>query len=73
MFLVYPFKIGVGTKLQLDLCNFPCNHFCKYFEKLFLINFFLRFRTSIAIKFLNKFLVTERKLKNRKCNIHFHL
>lgn len=64
---------GVGAKLKSDFCNVPFNHPCKLFDMVFLINLFTRFRIFTAVKFLNKNLMSEKKLKNRKLAILNHL
>lgn len=64
---------GVGTELKNYFCNVPFNHPCKFFDKLFLINLFTRFRIFTAIKFLNRSLMSEKKIKNRKLTILTHL
>jgi len=72
-FSLIAFEDGVGAKLKLDFCNVPFNHPCKNFDKSFLINLFTRFRIFTCIKFLNKALVSEKKLKNRKLSVLTHL
>lgn len=64
---------GVGAKLKIDISNVPFNHPCKSFNKTYLINLFIRFRIYSAIKFLNRSLISEKKLKNRKLAILTHL
>ncbi|CAI6352963.1 unnamed protein product [Macrosiphum euphorbiae] len=58
------YKEGVGAKLKIDFSNVPYDHPCEYFEKSYLINLFTRFRIFTGIKFLNRALVSEKKLKN---------
>jgi len=67
------YEEGVGAKLKIDFCNVPYDHPCKNFEKSYLINLFTRFRIFTGIKFLNKALVSEKKLKNRKLIVLKHL
>ncbi|XP_050064909.1 uncharacterized protein LOC126553840 [Aphis gossypii] len=64
---------GVGSKLRLHSSNVPFSHPCKLFDKSFLINLFIRFRMFTAITFLNRTLLHEKKLKNRKLTILSHL
>ncbi|CAI6353718.1 unnamed protein product [Macrosiphum euphorbiae] len=67
------YKDGVGAELKQQMNNVPFNHPCESFNKVFLINLFTRFRIFSAIKFLNRALVSEKKLKDRKLTILKHL
>lgn len=66
-------EIGVGEKIKFQINNIPFNHPCILFESQYLINLFVRFRIYTAIKFLNRHMVSEKKIKNRKLCILEHL
>jgi len=57
------YEDGVDTKLKQQMSNVPLNHPCIYFNKVFLINCITRFRICSAIKFLNRALISEKKIK----------
>ncbi|CAI6344938.1 unnamed protein product [Macrosiphum euphorbiae] len=64
---------GIGDKLKMRMLNIDYEHPCPNFDKDYLLNFFLRFRIYASIKFLNRHLVSEKKIKNRKLAILQHL
>lgn len=45
---------NIGSAMKDLLCNVRFSHPCKLFNKQFLIDFFIRFRSFTAIKFLNR-------------------
>jgi len=54
---------NVGAKLKFDFSFVPFDHPCQLFDKCILINLFTRFRIFTTCKFLNKSLMSEKKLK----------
>lgn len=66
-------ELSVGQKLKQSMVNVVYEHPCSQFDKNYILSFFIRFRIYSSIKFLNKNLVSEKKLKNRKLAILQHL
>jgi len=72
-FPILSLEVGVGDKLKMRLFNIIYEHPCLYFNKDYLLKFFIRFRIYVSIKFLNRNLVSEKIIKNRKLAILQHL
>lgn len=72
-FPILSVEVGVGNKLKMRMLNIDFEHPCPAFDKDYLLNFFIRFRIYASIKFLNRNLVSEKKIKNRKLAILQHL
>jgi len=64
---------NIGSTLKDLLCNIRFKHPCVLFNKQFLIDLFIRFRIFTAITFLNRSMLSETKLKNRKLSSLKHL
>jgi len=62
-------ELGARQKLKQCMINIVYEHPCPLFNKDYLISFYIRFRIYSSIKFLNKTLLSEKKLKNRKLTI----
>lgn len=72
-FPLFAIAKGVAYKLNEFLCNVPFKHPCPNFDYVYLIKLFVRFRIFSSVKFLNRELVSEREIKNRKLTIIKHL
>lgn len=57
-----------GIKLKLSMTNVVFRYPYSLFNKEYLINYFIRFRIHVAIKFLNRNLISEKQKKKKKRN-----
>lgn len=65
-FPVFAVEKNVGTKLKNACYNVPFEHPCENFDHQYLIKLFVRFRIFSSVTFLNRDLISIRKLRNRK-------
>lgn len=66
-------ETNVGEKIKFNIINIPYSHPCDLFDNQYLIYLFVRFRIYTAIKILNRHMISEKKIKNRKLNVPQHL
>ena len=66
MFPVFAVEKNVGTKLVNTCYNVPFEHPYENVDHQYLIKLFVRFRIFFSVTFLNRDLISIRKLRNRK-------